>query len=164
MSDKEALKLADPFGAVIYLRKMAGYEEYLNHIEKNNPKQKEIILNDLEDLTELAKDYDDFATWFEAVNNMTEKKEADSDSSIQLLTIHASKGLEFDTVIIPDLNEGNIPSPHAAKEEDVEEERRLLYVAMTRAKHHLYLFAVENKTERIAPSRFLKDLHLKSQF
>ena len=82
--------------------------------------------------------------------------------TILCMTVHKAKGLEFDTVILPDLNEGNVPSPHSSHTaEEIEEERRLLYVAVTRAKKHLYMFSVRNKTERIAPSRFLKDCRLK---
>ena len=55
------------------------------------------------------------------------------------MTMHASKGLEFDNVFIPDVNENVIPNSKAVTECEIEEERRMLYVAMTRAKKRLYI-------------------------
>lgn len=80
----------------------------------------------------------------------------DARGRIHILTMHACKGLEFDTVYLPDLNEGNIPSRRAQSPEQIEEERRLLYVAMTRARHALILTCLEGTPDRpAAPSRFL---------
>jgi DNA helicase-2/ATP-dependent DNA helicase PcrA len=70
--------------------------------------------------------------------------------------MHACKGLEFDTVFIPDVNEGNVPSRRAWTQDQVEEERRLLYVAMTRARRALTITYLEGTPDRpAAPSRFL---------
>ena len=77
-------------------------------------------------------------------------------AAVKVLTMHACKGLEFDTVFIPDLNEGSIPSRHSWTPDQVEEERRLLYVAMTRARRSLTLTFLEGTNDRpAAPSRFL---------
>ena len=89
---------------------------------------------------------------------MPGKKEGSKRGScrVRILTMHACKGLEFDTVFIPDLNEGNIPSRRALSSDQLEEERRLLYVAMTRAKKKLVLTCLEGTADRpAAPSRFL---------
>ena len=73
--------------------------------------------------------------------------------------MHASKGLEFDTVYIPDCNEGIIPHRKSMKDEAVEEERRMLYVAMTRARKRLTLtYGAGTKEEPGFLSRFLTDL------
>jgi len=81
----------------------------------------------------------------------------DSPRRVRILTMHACKGLEFDTVFIPDLNEGNVPSRRALSSDQLEEERRLLYVAMTRAKKVLVLTCLEGTADRpAAPSRFLE--------
>ena len=77
-------------------------------------------------------------------------------SSVRVLTFHASKGLEFDTVIIPDVNEGRIPSKAYLSLDNNDEERRLFYVAMTRAKEDLHIFAVKKEgSASILPSRFI---------
>lgn len=68
-------------------------------------------------------------------------EQRDDGIHLVLQTIHASKGLEYDTVFVIGLQEGLLPSNRAVSEEEREEERRLLYVAMTRARNRLYLFA-----------------------
>lgn len=78
------------------------------------------------------------------------------EESVHILTMHACKGLEFDTVYIPNLNEGSIPSRQAFTSVQIEEERRLLYVAVTRARHSLTVTYTEGTPDRpAAPSRFL---------
>ena len=80
------------------------------------------------------------------------------------MTVHASKGLEFDRVWIPDVNEGTFPFGHMQPEETVEEERRMLYVAMTRAKEYLELTFVTGTKERPRlMSRFLNPLVSKQE-
>ena len=75
-----------------------------------------------------------------------------------LMNMHASKGLEFQTVIVPECNEGKIPSDKSKTQAEIEEERRMFYVAMTRAKHKLCLVYHDKKTGKDAPSRFLNPL------
>lgn len=78
---------------------------------------------------------------------------------LNLMTFHASKGLEFRRVYLIDLNEGLVPHRRAKTKEEIEEERRVLYVAMTRAKEELYLLYTEKRGGRdIPPSRFLREL------
>lgn len=80
-------------------------------------------------------------------------------SCIRLMTAHGSKGLEFTKVFIPDINEGIYPHGKMAADEVLEEERRILYVAMTRAKEALELLWVKGTREHPAkPSRFLAPL------
>lgn len=88
-------------------------------------------------------------------NNTINNKTGDE---VILQTIHASKGLEYDTVIIIGLQEGMMPHNHAEDEEDVEEERRLMYVAMTRAKKRLYLLARGKEAHGKKYSRFIYEL------
>ncbi|MBQ9512878.1 MAG: ATP-dependent helicase [Lachnospiraceae bacterium] len=77
----------------------------------------------------------------------------------KVLTMHGAKGLEFDSVFLPCLNEGVIPAKRATKGEDLEEERRLLYVGVTRARMQVFLSCVYGaKDNKERPSRFLKEL------
>ncbi len=81
-----------------------------------------------------------------------------------LSTIHQAKGLEWDTVIILDVLENYLPNRRALEEGGIEEERRLFYVALTRAKNRLYLFLPVNKKgfgggrRRVIPSRFIREI------
>lgn len=80
--------------------------------------------------------------------------------SICLMTVHGAKGLEFDKVIIPDCNEGIFPHGRMPDPEDVEEERRIFYVAMTRAKKSLeLLYLTGSSTRPRQASRFLAPLY-----
>lgn len=82
-----------------------------------------------------------------------------TQDAVTLSTIHAAKGLEWDFVFIVGLNEGVIPISFAKTESEIQEERRLLYVAITRARKELRLsFVSEDKGREKSPSRFLKNL------
>jgi len=88
-----------------------------------------------------------------------EKGGRGQEDALNLMTFHASKGLEFRRVYLIDLNEGLVPHRRAKTKEEIEEERRVLYVAMTRAKEELYLLYTEKRGGRdIPPSRFLREL------
>ena len=84
---------------------------------------------------------------------------AGSDDGVNLLTFHRAKGLEWDAVILPQLEEGMLPIRQAETDEAIAEERRLLYVGLTRARRHLSLsWAERRETGRRRPSRFLAAL------
>ena len=89
-----------------------------------------------------------------------EKGEAKCErEGLHIMTYHGSKGLEYENVILPELNEHIVPHRKAASEDEIEEERRMFYVAMTRAKDHLYLFyRTGTQKEPELPSRFLRCL------
>lgn len=79
--------------------------------------------------------------------------------------MHSAKGLEFDIVFIPDANEGMIPYRKSVEDGQIEEERRLMYVAMTRAREHLYLSYVKQRFQKEeSPSRFLKEIEKSINF
>ena len=83
--------------------------------------------------------------------------------AVSLMTIHGAKGLEFDTVFIAGLEEGILPHNFGGRHCDLEEERRLLYVAITRAQRQLLLSGcrqrqLHGRTVQLAPSRFLAEL------
>lgn len=110
-------------------------------------------------LLEISKNYHDLEKF---LNSMTlGSSEMSEGSGVNLLSIHASKGLEFDVVFIIDLMEGRFPNLKLmAKGGSLEEERRLFYVASTRAKNELFLsFAKYDKTKKqnFLPSIFLKE-------
>lgn len=81
---------------------------------------------------------------------LKEQKRPDlTQDRVKLMTMHGAKGLEFDTVFVIHGNEGCIPYKKAKLETEIEEERRLFYVAMTRAKNKLVISYVKEKTERM---------------
>lgn len=96
--------------------------------------------------------------WEECRKKEPEKAAAKQIQGVHILTMHTSKGLEFDQVYLPDLNEGMIPPRGLSGEAELEEERRLLYVAVTRAKNHLFLYETHERNREI--TRFLKGIQL----
>lgn len=103
---------------------------------------------DLRDLTSIwneyvqdAETYNDWTEWGRYIvkYNRELKETLKNKKGIMLSTMHGSKGLEWKHVFIIDCVQGVCPSPKADTDEELEEERRLFYVAMTRAKEHLYL-------------------------
>ena len=106
-----------------------------------------------------VKEWVDYADGLITIEGEKKIRDRTQEPYPVILTMHMSKGLEFDTVIIPMLNEGIIPNRRITNEDDMEEERRLLYVAMTRAKHKLYLTsrkAEDGKSYEM--SRFLYEI------
>ena len=123
---------------------------------------------DIETFSAIAERYTDIATMLSemALEPPTESAEAgeefNEDEFFTISTIHSSKGLEWNTVFIPWVLDGKFPPNKAlVDEEHIEEERRLIYVAITRAKEHLYLlypidiFDRESGMVLGSPSRFL---------
>lgn len=101
-----------------------------------------------------------FLKWLR-YRDIQEKLIQKRQDSVNLMTVHASKGLEFNTVIIAGMNQGVFPSK---KTHDLEEERRLFYVALTRAKQYLFITRAENvadwggKMKKTDPSQFIQEM------
>ncbi|MBO4702575.1 MAG: ATP-dependent helicase [Lachnospiraceae bacterium] len=154
---KELCKL-DSFEGLIFIMKVIGYEKYL--FEKGIKFETEF-----EQLKALAREFttkEDLTDYFELIKDedleTNDHKEDDGTNKIRICTIHASKGREWDEVYIPDVNEGNIPHKKALSKEETEEERRLFYVAMTRAKEKLWVCYADDIKRNLKPSLFVKEL------
>ncbi len=160
--DLKTLKAMTPYGAINYIRYGVGYEEFLKDYASYRKLRTEELYEVLDELAESAKGYKTFEEWFTHIAQYTEKlkeqarQQNTEKEGVVISTLHSAKGLEFDRVFIMDVNEGIIPYRKAAGESDVEEERRLLYVGMTRARKELSLFYVgERHEKKLEPSRFL---------
>ena len=119
----------------------------------------------LYEIEERAKDFKTIDDWISYTEEYTanlkkqNQKKSDGGDGVQLMTMHSSKGLEFDTVFIIESNEGVIPYKKAKLDEEIEEERRMFYVAMTRAKRKLIISYVKTKNgKEQSPSRFVDEL------
>lgn len=154
-----------PALAVQYVCKAVGYELYLK-TQKEAGKHLEEWLEKLDFYKEDARNYPNVAEWERAQRLYESRLEecsramgADGDSCIFLMTVHASKGLEFDRVYLPDCNEKYYPHGSMPDADTVEEERRIFYVAMTRAKKCLELLCTTGTKERPRLiSRFLNPI------
>lgn len=160
-----------PYLAVRYIRSVLGYDGYLK--EKYEKEQAEEFIQLAEDFQEFTRQFSSFAEIDDYISQYEEmiKRQkqtvqnniAQKTNGVTLMTMHASKGLEFECVYLTGCEEGRIPSKKAVTEEELAEERRLFYVAMTRAKRKLYITAVQEKTGKATPSRFLQAFYRSSE-
>lgn len=148
-----------------YIRRAVGYDSYLKELSAGKTEKYEEWQEILDWLGEDAAGYESLEAWQEAQKSHTQKdysegkRQEAQTSAIQLMTVHGAKGLEFDRVWIPDCNEGIYPHGHLCSVEECEEERRIFYVAMTRAKENLELSYLTGSGKRPRlPSRFLNPL------
>ncbi len=151
----EMIRKLPPQAALSYIRKGAGYEEYLRlyAIESNIPMSG--LLKQLEQLVQECSKFNTLEHWINSIDSAQNSEgqnfgknssgEGGTNNRINIMTMHGSKGLEFKAVFIVDANQGIIPTSKALRERDFEEERRLFYVAITRAIDYLNIYAVEER-------------------
>lgn len=142
-----------------YIRKALGYEGYLHKYAKARDLDFSDFLFVLNALEETGRAAETFPGWLELIEESREKKKAPSGEGVCLMTFHGSKGLEFKNVYLLDVNEGITPHQKAVSEQAAEEERRMFYVAVTRAKEKLRIcFTNQYFNKKLAPSRFISEL------
>lgn len=164
--DLQVLSRITPYAAANYIRKGIGYDDYLKEYAAQRQIPSGELFEILEEIMESMREYKCLKDWMDFTDTYTQRlkqrqeqgKTQDTDS-ISVMTLHASKGLEYDIVIIPDANEGLLPYKKAVLEAEVEEERRMMYVGMTRAKKELHIYYVRKiRNKEAAPSCFLSEL------
>lgn len=151
----EMIRKLPPQAALSYIRKGAGYEEYLRLYAIENNISMSGLLKQLEQLVQECSRFNTLEQWINSIDsaqnsegqNLDKKSsgEGGTNNRINIMTMHGSKGLEFKAVFIVDANQGIIPTSKALRERDFEEERRLFYVAITRAIDYLNIYAVEER-------------------
>jgi DNA helicase-2/ATP-dependent DNA helicase PcrA len=168
--DMKMLKKQAPYAAIQYIRKGIGYDEFLREYAAGKGISEEELLTVLEEIQQSSREYQTVEEWFAHVENykeMLEKqkakggREAADRDGVTLMTMHGAKGLEYEVVFVIEGNEGITPYKKAKTKEALEEERRLFYVAMTRAKSKLIISYVKEKNGKdVSPSRFVEELIL----
>ena len=155
-----------PYAAIQYIRKRMGYDEFLKEYAAYRKIPSEDLFAVLEEIWQNSKGYGTIKVWFEHIESYgkmlkEQNKKNGEKEGVNLMTMHAAKGLEFDTVFVIEANEGSCPYKKATADEEIEEERRLFYVAMTRAKRKLVISYVKEKNGKdLLPSRFVSELLL----
>ena len=163
--DFRILKNMAPYGAIQYIRKHIGYDEFLKEYAAFRKINMEDLKEVLREIEERAKAFRTFEEWFthieeysEELKRQSQQKETDPEA-ITFMTMHGSKGLEFDLVFIIGANETITPYKKAETKEEGEEERRMFYVAMTRARKKLIIsYTKERNGKSMAQSRFVGEL------
>lgn len=174
--DIKMLSHMSTYAAVNYILKGIGYEDYINEEIIRKRLNKEEVYAKLTEIKTLSRKYMDIKQWLKYIDEQAEKTEQenksdkrqgnqknsdekDSAGAVNIYTMHSCKGLEFKAVFIMDVCEGIIPYNKAVLDNEIEEERRLMYVAMTRAKEKLYLvYPIKRYGHDTAASRFISEI------
>lgn len=165
--DLSQIQKMEPYAAVNYIRKGMGYDQWVAQNDREKHRDHAADMELLDWIQSSAKGMENFYAWLTMIDayqqnlNRTEAP-SEGEDAVSLVTMHGSKGLEYKIVILPDVNEGNVPQKKAAAPKELEEERRVFYVAMTRAREKMFLFYVrKTKENRLLPSRFLKEIGMR---
>ena len=163
--DLKVISRMTPYAAIQYIRKSVGYDLFLNEYAIKRKMKLEDLQELIREMEERAKEFKTIEEWFDHIEKYTEElrmqavTRTENRNAVSLMTFHAAKGLEYDTVFIIGANEDVTPYKKAELPEEMEEERRMFYVAMTRAKKHLTISYVREKNGKaMEQSRFLGEL------
>ncbi len=164
--DLHMIETLPPYAALNYLRNAVGYENYLYHYALDRRLPPEDLIEIFDNIEESARPFKTYGAWFEYIDAYREKlrNQVKSDKgaapdAVMLSTMHSAKGLEYEAVFVIDANEGVTPYQKAVLDEDIEEERRMFYVALTRAKRFLDVYYVNERSGRaVEPSRFIDEI------
>ena len=150
--DLKILKKLAPVAAVNYIRKAIGYDEYLKDYAEYRRMKPEELLELADQIQESASGYKTIDAWLlhmeeygEQLKQQAQNWEVRDQDCVALMTMHSAKGLEFPIVYIMDANERVTPHHKAVLDADLEEERRMFYVAMTRAKDRLHVYYTKER-------------------
>lgn len=160
---KDDTKTKDLFN--IFENKLNYIEYLINVAEYRNQDTKEIV-EDWEKIKRDALRHETIKKWFDYIEDfkkkMAEKERTNNENGIKISTMHKSKGMEWDTVFLIGANKGVLPHKKAETKEEIEEERRLFYVGMTRAKNNLYISSNSEKSifikEILEPDEEIEDI------
>ncbi len=152
LRDLDILGSLEAEGFIRYLTESMGYGKWA----AARLGERESVEQILSEVLRESRKVRDVDTLIERLHRLPERRSGPDARGVRVMTMHVCKGLEFGRVYLPALNEGIIPGRRCSEPEDFEEERRLLYVAMTRARDHLELLYVTGTKENPRPpSRFL---------
>ena len=164
--DLVRLRRMDPYTSINYIRHGIGYERFLQEYADYRKIQAEDLLELLDQLQESAKGFKTIQEWFAHIEEYGKmlkeqnRKGKKAENQVTFSTLHSAKGLEYPYVFILDVNEGVIPYKKAVLQSDVEEERRMFYVGMTRASEMLCICSIKEKNGKpLEDSPFLMGIN-----
>ena len=139
---------------------------YMDHWRNDKTPEAPGRLENLKELVKALEEFENLTGFLEHVSLIMENEQEDAAEKITLMTYHAAKGLEFDSVFLPGWEDGLFPSQRSMDEsglKGLEEERRLAYVGITRARQHLTISFAANRQvygqwQSALPSRFIDEL------
>lgn len=166
--DLTVLKRTAPYAGISHLRRYMGYDDYLEEMDQNGEGRIREIAEAIHETMDGCRSGEEWLRYVQTCLQQQEKADGNAAAAgapasqetagIHLMTMHGSKGLEFPVVFLADANEGMTPYKRADSPEAIEEERRLFYVAMTRAREHLHISWTKERFHRPqGVSRFVEE-------
>ena len=164
--DMKMIRTKTPYAAIQYIRKSIGYDEFLKEYALGHQMEYSELKEIMDELQERTKEFQTLPEWLAHVEEykhtlqmQRQQRGNGTGDRVTCLTMHGAKGLEYEVVFVIESNEGVTPYKKAGTPEELEEERRLFYVAMTRAKKKLFITYVKEKNGKSkTPSRFIDEL------
>lgn len=163
--DLRVLSRTGPYAAINYIRMGIGYEEYLREYAGYRRISEDNLIEVLDELQDGARAFRTYEEWFAHMEEYTgelkrqKKQQETMTKCVSLATLHSAKGLEYKNVHILDVNEELMPYKKAVLDADLQEERRMFYVGITRAKENLYIHSVKKYNGReVDVSRFVEEM------
>ena len=169
MADVKLLRKLRPWAALNFIRNFIGYDQYIRDYAEYRQLDAAEMYEVLDEFAYMIKDVESYAALFEFVGeyrNLLAKQQEKSriHKGVCLMTMHSAKGLEFDAVSILDAVEDVTPYKKAKTPAELEEERRMFYVAMTRAKHELHIYVPQTIAGKAKDkSRFVEEITWQEQ-
>ena len=164
-ADLRVLSRISPYAAINYIRHAIGYEEYLKEYADYRRISEDNLIEILDELQDSSREFKNYGEWFDHMDAYTEElKEQKRQQEmltdcVSLATLHSSKGLEYPIVYLLDVNEEIMPYKKAVLDADLQEERRMFYVGITRAKEALYVNSVKAYNgKEVKISRFVEEM------
>lgn len=164
IADLKVIKKLRPYPALNFIRKFVGYDDYLKEYAEYRQMDVGELYDVLDEFASMIIDMKSYGELFEFVADYTEvlkkqREQSKVNDGVWLMTMHSSKGLEFDCVYIIDAVEDITPYKKAKSASELEEERRMFYVAMTRAKHKLTIISPKLVAGKAKDkSRYVQDI------
>ena len=163
MADMKLIRKMRPYPALNFIRKSVGYDDYIKEYAEYRQLDVGEFYDILDEFATMIVDMTSYGELFEFIEEYTEllikqQEKNKVKKGVNLVTMHSSKGLEYDCVYIIDAVEDITPYKKAKSPSELEEERRMFYVAMTRARHELYIYTpkfISGKAKN--ESRFVVD-------
>lgn len=164
-ADLRVISRISPYAAINYIRHTIGYEEYLKEYADYRRISEDSLIEVLDELQDASREFKTYGAWFDHMDAYTEelkeqkRQQEMMTDCVSLATLHSSKGLEYPIVFLLDVNEEIMPYKKAVLDADLQEERRMFYVGITRAKEALYVNSVKKYNgKEVEPSRFVEEM------
>jgi DNA helicase-2/ATP-dependent DNA helicase PcrA len=159
-------ELSDEMSVAEFVETIVKESGYLDMWKQDKDLESQGRIDNIKELIHALEEFENVGEFLERVSLVNDIETEDKENMVNIMTLHAAKGLEFETVFLPGWEEGMFPNQRAIDEKaksGLEEERRLAYVGITRARERLYILSAANRRiygqyQSSFPSRFLDEI------